>query len=86
MKFNFQVFPYKFEGCGETISPLLDTPCCNVCVCSNMCRWKEGTEKELREPKVSNKIMQWLVNNEDLPLKLKVEMIIGLYAKEILGE
>lgn len=49
-------------------------------------RWCKGLEKELREPKVSDKIMNWLACNKNLPLKLKVEMIVGLYVKEILGE
>lgn len=48
--------------------------------------WKEGFEKKLRNPRVSNRIKQWLANNEKLPLILKVEMVIGLYAKEVLGD
>jgi len=49
MRFNYKAFPYKFEGCGDTLKPSLNSPCCGVCPCSDMCRWKESSEKELRE-------------------------------------
>ena len=45
-----------------------------------------GLKKELREKPNERKIKLWLTNTEDLPLILRVQTIIGLYRKEILGE
>jgi len=43
-------------------------------------------EKLQQPPKISRRIKQWLVNNENLPLITKIEMVISLYNKEILGD
>ena len=46
----------------------------------------EGLEAELREVPNEREIKLWLANTEDLPLVLRVQTILGLYRKEILGE
>ena len=76
MKFNVRDRPRKQYVHEEN---------CECGWCTHEKYWV-GLEQELRQRLDAQRIQLWLANTEHMSLFLRVEAILGLYRKEVLGE